>query len=145
VLDALDGAALRVLATLGPHLGTGDLRPPGNATLAGYLRHAAVLPHADLCVNHAGLGTIGAALTFGVPLVCLPLGRDQPGNAEAVAAVGAGRVVPPDAPADRIRATVLDVLEDDGCRRSAARLADEIRALDGPTVAAEAVESLLLL
>jgi MGT family glycosyltransferase len=141
VLDGLDGAPLRVVATLGPHLRPDGLRAPANATLSGYLRHAAVLPHADLCVNHAGLGSIGAALTFGVPLVCLPLGRDQPANAEAVAAVGAGRVLPPDAPADRLRATVLDVLEDDACRRNAARLAERIRSLDGPTRAAEAVES----
>ncbi len=143
VLDGLDGAAVTVLATLGPHLRAEDLRPPANATLTGYVRHAAVLPHADLCVNHAGLGSIGAALTYGVPLVCVPLGRDQPVNAEAVAAVGAGRVLAPDASADEVRAAVLDVLGDDACRRAAARLADEIRALDGPTRAAEAVESLL--
>jgi MGT family glycosyltransferase len=143
VLDALDGAPLRVLVTLGPHLRPEDLRVPENATLAGYVRHAAVLRHADLCVNHAGLGSIGAALSFGVPMVCLPLGRDQPANAEAVAAARVGRVVAPDAPADHLRATVLDVLADVACRRNAARLADRIRALDGPTRAAEAVESLL--
>ena len=94
VLDGLDGAAVTVLATLGPHLRAEDLRPPANATLTGYVRHAAVLPHADLCVNHAGLGSIGAALTYGVPLVCVPLGRDQPVNAEAVAAVGAAGCSP---------------------------------------------------
>ena len=143
LLDALDGAALRVLVTLGPHLRADEVTAPANATLAGYLRHAAVLPHADLCVNHAGLGTIGAALTYGVPLVCLPLGRDQPANAEAVTAVGAGRVLPADAPGDRIRATVLEVLEDDACRRTVARLADDIRAADGATAAVEAVEALV--
>ena len=143
VLDALAGAPVQVLATLGAHLQDEELRPPANATLTGYRRHAAVLPHADLCVNHAGLGTIGAALTFGVPLVCLPLGRDQPANAEAVATVGAGRTLSPDAPVDRIRAAVLDLLGDEACRSTAARLAEEIRALDGATAAAEAVEALL--
>jgi UDP:flavonoid glycosyltransferase YjiC (YdhE family) len=101
-----------------------------------------VLRHADLCVNHAGLGSIGAALSFGVPMVCLPLGRDQPANAEAVSAVGAGRVLPPDAPADRLRAAVLDVLGDDDARRAAARLAAIIGMGGGPTKAAEAVEEL---
>jgi UDP:flavonoid glycosyltransferase YjiC (YdhE family) len=143
VLDGLDGAPVQVLATLGPHLSAQELQGPANTTLTGYLRHAAVLPHADVCVNHAGLGSIGAALTFGVPLVCLPLGRDQPANAEAVAAARVGRVVAPDAPADHLRATVLGVLADVACRRNAARLADRIRALDGPTRAAEAIESLL--
>jgi UDP:flavonoid glycosyltransferase YjiC (YdhE family) len=143
VLDALHGAPVHVVATLGPHLRAEELRPSPNATLTGYVRHTAVLPHADLYLNHGGLGSIGAALTCGVPLVCLPLGRDQPVNAEAVVAVGAGRALPPDAPADRIRATVLEVLGDDACRRTVARLAGDIRALDGPTTAAEGVESLL--
>ena len=143
ILDGLAGAPVHVLATLGPHLRADELRAPGNAVLTGYLRHAAVLPHADLCVNHGGLGSIGAALTFGVPLVCVPLGRDQPVNAEAVAAVGVGRVVPPDAPADTLRVAVLDALADSRARRAATRLADRISALDGPTRAAEAVEALL--
>jgi MGT family glycosyltransferase len=143
VLDALDGAPVRVLVTLGPHLDGAELRVPANATLSGYRRHAALLPHAGLSVNHAGLGTIGAALAGGVPMVCLPLGRDQPANAEAAAAVGAARVLPPDAEPAVLRAAVLVTLADDHCRRAAARLAEEIRALDGPTRAAEAVESLL--
>jgi MGT family glycosyltransferase len=143
VLDALDGAPVRVLATLGPHLGAGDIRVPANATATGYRRHAAVLPHAGLSVNHGGLGTIGAALACGVPVLCLPLGRDQPSNAEAVAAVGAGRVLPPDAPSAGLREAVLTTLADDGSRRAATRLAEQIDALDGTTRAAEAVERLL--
>ncbi len=143
VLDALDGCPVRVLATLGPHLDAGSLRAPANATLAGYLRHAAVLPHAGAFVGHGGLGSIGAALAAGVPVVCLPLGREQPDNAEAVAAVGAGRVVAPDAPPTEIREAVLGVLEDEGCRATAARLAEVIRALDGRARAAREVEALL--
>jgi MGT family glycosyltransferase len=144
VLDALDGAPVRVLATLGPHLGAGDLRVPANVTVSGYLRHAAVLPHAGLSVNHGGLGTIGAALACGVPVVCLPLGRDQPANAEAVAAAGAARVLPPDAEPAVLRAAVLVTVADDDYRRAAGRLAEEIAALDGPTRAAEAVEEAVL-
>jgi MGT family glycosyltransferase len=144
VLDALDGAPVRVLVTLGPHLDAGHgLRAPANATLTGYRRHTAVLPHAGLSLNHAGLGTIAAALACGVPMVCLPLGRDQPSNAEAAAAVGAARVLPPDAEPAVLRAAVLVTLADEHHRRAAARAADEIRAVDGPRRAAEAVESLL--
>jgi MGT family glycosyltransferase len=143
VLDALDGAPVRVLVTLGPHLDGGALRVPANTTLTGYRRHGAVLPHAGLSVNHAGLGTIGAALACGVPMVCLPLGRDQPDNADAAAAVGAARVLPPDTEPAVLRAAVLVTLADDHCRRAAGRVADEIRALDGPARAAEAVGSLL--
>ena len=142
VLGALDGAPVRVLVTLGPHLDGGELRVPANAALSGYRRHAALLPHAGLSVNHGGLGTIGAALACGVPMVCLPLGRDQPANAEAAASVGAARVLPPDGEPAVLRAAVLVTLADDNYRRAAVRVADEIAALDGPTRAAEAVEQL---
>jgi len=72
------------------------------------------------------------------------LGRDQPANAEAVVAVGAGRVLPPDAPPEWLRATVVDALGDDAAHRSAARLAAVISAEGGPTRAAEVVEQVLV-
>ena len=43
-----------------------------------------MLPHAALVVTHAGWQTINAALADGVPLVCVPDGRDQPDNAARV-------------------------------------------------------------
>ena len=55
-----------------------------------YIPHRALLPHAQLVVTHGGIGTIMAAFDAGVPLVCLPLGRGQPGNAARVAELGAG-------------------------------------------------------
>ena len=43
-------------------------------------------------VSHGGAGSIRAALSAGVPLVVMPLFGDQPHNARAVAAAGAGIV-----------------------------------------------------
>ena len=65
---------------------------PTGVQLSGYVRHTAMLPWASAVVTHAGLGTVLAGLAHGLPLVCLPLGREQPANAEAVARVGAGVV-----------------------------------------------------
>ena len=79
-------------------------RGPAEPTVSGYVRHAAVLPHADLLVTHAGLGSVVAALAHGVPMVALPLDREQPDNARALARMGAGVALAPDAPADEIRA-----------------------------------------
>jgi len=36
-----------------------------------------VFPLADLVITHAGHGTLMRALSHGLPLVCLPMGRDQ--------------------------------------------------------------------
>jgi hypothetical protein len=110
VLDALADAPLQVQATVGAHLDPTSFEVPDNASVTGYVPHAAVLPHAAALVTHAGLGSVLAALSFGVPMVCLPLGREQPANAAAVERLGAGRVLPPDAGAGSIRAAVAGVL-----------------------------------
>ncbi len=143
LLDALADEPVRVLVMLGDHLDRGRLRLPGNATESGYVRHAAVLPHAALSVNHAGLGTVLAALAHGVPQVCVPLGREQPANARAVVRVGAGRVVASDAGPDVVRGAVRDVLGDEGYRASAERMAGLITPPGEAGSAELAISSLL--
>jgi UDP:flavonoid glycosyltransferase YjiC (YdhE family) len=85
-----------------------------------------VLPYADAVVTHAGHGTTVAALAHGVPLVCLPISRDQPDIAARVAWHKAGiRLRGPRTPT-RIAAAIARVLGDDAYRRSAGRLAAAI-------------------
>jgi UDP:flavonoid glycosyltransferase YjiC (YdhE family) len=107
VLDALSTLPVDVVATVPAHIDGATLRVPSNAQVLPLTRHAALLPHADLFVGHGGHGGIMAAMAFGVPIVCVPLDRDQPGNAEQVEAVGAGRTVAKDADA----ATMASVFE----------------------------------
>jgi hypothetical protein len=126
-LDALADAPVRVLAMPGPHLGAGP-RLPGNAVTTPYVRHAAVFPFADVVVTHAGLGTVLAGLAAGVPLVCVPLGREQPDNAAAVVRAGAGVTVASSAVAASLRAAVLGVLGDPAYRAAAAAASGSCRA-----------------
>ena len=79
-----------------------SIRPP-NVTVRGFVPHHLVLPHMAAVISHGGLSTITAALTAGVPLVCIPQGRDQSDNAERVAASGVGRAVATGAPRPRSR------------------------------------------
>lgn len=136
VLDALGAHSVRVFATVGDHLDPSAIAAPGNTVVSRYVRHAAVMPHADVFVTHAGLSGIGAALTFGVPMVCLPLGREQPDNAAAVQASGAGTVV---ALNGDVGAAVTEVLRDARYRDAAGRIAASIR----PDEAVGLVEALL--
>jgi UDP:flavonoid glycosyltransferase YjiC (YdhE family) len=106
VLDALGGCAVRGWLSLPSYVGPDEVRAPDNVTLSGYVRHAAVMPHADLLVTHAGLGSIGAALTFGVPMVCIPEDRDQPVNAAAVERLGLAQRLETDASPAAIRAAI---------------------------------------
>jgi MGT family glycosyltransferase len=127
VLDGLARAPVHVVATVGAHIDPAALRVPENARVTSYVRHAAVLPHADVFVGHGGHGGIMAAFAFGVPVVSLPLDRDQPHNAARVEAVGAGRTVSKDADpvtiADVVESVRLGRRERDGAARMAAAIA----------------------
>lgn len=120
LLDALADEPVEVLALLGDHLRPETFRSPPNALVRGYVRHASVFPTADVVVTHAGLGTVLAALRYGVPLLCLPLGREQPDNAKAVERLGAGLVLRADASEDDLRQAVRELIESD-LHRIAAR------------------------
>jgi MGT family glycosyltransferase len=120
VLDAGADLPVRVVATVGDHLDPGAFTAPANATVRSYVPHSSLLPHAALLVNHAGLGGVLAALTYGVPMVCIPLGRDQPANAAAVERVGAGITLAPEASVDEIRIAIAEVIDDDRYRKAAA-------------------------
>jgi MGT family glycosyltransferase len=137
VLDALADEPVHVFVTVGDHLDPGDFQDlPDNAVVASYVRHAAVLPYASVFVTHAGLSGIGAAMSCGVPMVCMPLGREQPDNAAHVEAAGLGRTVAPD---DDLRTVILDVIGDNKMHETAAHARD---ALD-PTAGVHAIEALL--
>jgi UDP:flavonoid glycosyltransferase YjiC (YdhE family) len=97
--------------TAGDRTGAGPRRDgalPANVTVTGYVRHTAVLPHADLLVTHAGLGSVVAALAHGVPMVTLPLDREQPENARAVVRFGAGLALSSDASVAELRDAFAD-------------------------------------
>jgi UDP:flavonoid glycosyltransferase YjiC (YdhE family) len=94
-------------------------------------------------VTHAGLGTVLASLAHGVPLVCIPLGREQPDNAAAVMRLGAGRVVPPAAGEEAVRDAVREVLADPAYRSAAAAVAATIPAPGEPSPAEDEIAALL--
>lgn len=141
-LEALDGLPLQGLLTTGPALVVDGLRIPDNVEVSAYLPHAAVLPHASLVITHAGFGTVQAALAEGVPLLCLPCGRDQPGNAAHIASLGAGTALPPTATVAEIRAAVIAALSGAELKARAQELASKLRAHDGVAATVVRVEAL---
>jgi MGT family glycosyltransferase len=143
VLDAIEPLPVRVLVTLGEHLEPAAFRTPDNAVLSGFVHHSAVLPDASLFIGHGGLGGISAALAHGVPVLSIPLGRDQPANAEHVEAVGAGRSVSKDASMDDVRAAVAGVLADASYREAAQRMASVIAGYGNGARAIDELEALL--
>jgi MGT family glycosyltransferase len=141
-LDALAGLDVEVVCTLGG-IQIDGLSAPPNASIFDWVSHRELLPSTDVVVTHAGLSTVMASLASGVPLVCLPMGREQPLNAERVATLGLGLDLPPTASADVIRDAVEAVLNDESFRQQAKSMAETIAGYGNGTVAVQELESLL--
>ena len=142
-LDACADLPVDVMATVSTTFDRSLLRVPPNAHLSGYVRHAAVLPHTSVFMTHAGLGSVGAALTFGVPMVCLPIFLEQPDNAAHVETLGAGRNLGSSATVDELRDAVRDVLSDDRYRKVAQSVAASLRTDGNGALAVTELEALL--
>src|SRR5215210_5775295 len=123
---ALGGLPVRGLVTTGPAVPAGSIDAPANVTVVERAPHSEVLRHACAVVTHAGHGTVIKSLAAGVPVVALPLGRDQLDNAARVAHHGAGLRLKPNAKPEVIARAVSRVLDEPSFRAVAGRLADEI-------------------
>ena len=142
ILQALAGLPVHVLATTGLEMDPAEVRAPDGMEVRRYLPHPTVLPHAALVVTHAGTGTLMAAFSNAVPLVCIPLGRDQPGNAARAAELGVALSLPGDAGPDQIRTAVGEALRSPSLRSSCASMAAAIAGYGAGSRAVEEVEAL---
>jgi UDP:flavonoid glycosyltransferase YjiC (YdhE family) len=141
-LDALSDMPVRVLVTLGPGIRPDDIRLPPNAVAEAWIPHDEAVPRCSIVITHAGHGTIMTALAAGVPLLCMPMGRDQHENAARVEACGAGRSIAEESDAAAIRAAIADILAEPSYRLAARRMASVIRGYDGGRRAVAELEAL---
>jgi MGT family glycosyltransferase len=142
ILDALAQVPARVLVTTGPAIDPKTLHAPANARVVGYVSHGDVLPKTSVVVTHSGLGTVMASLAHGVPLVCMPMARDQFFNAARVTELRAGCVVPVEADAGAVADAVTSVLTDPSLREGAKQMATVIAGYGGSVDAAVELERL---
>jgi UDP:flavonoid glycosyltransferase YjiC (YdhE family) len=143
-LDALDALPVSVLATTSGIFAPDRLRVPSNAIVHDYLPLDSALTTANLVVCHAGHGTTMAALTHGVPLLCIPgLGRDQQPIANRVNELGLGIALDPDADSQLIQDAATTILADQGYRERAREFAQQTGHLDGAENGANEVLALL--
>jgi MGT family glycosyltransferase len=133
-IEAVGRLPLRALITAGPVHVPSDRVPP-KVHIARFVPHASVLPQTAAVVTHGGHGTVMAALRHGLPLVCLPMGRDQGDVAARVAWHGAGIRLSARSRANKIAVAIEQVLEvpvfTAAARRLAAAIAEEEAAGGG--------------
>lgn len=113
---------------------------PGNPVIVSYAPQMKVLSRARLTLTHAGLNTVLDSLTFGVPLVAVPIAYEQGAIADRIRYSGVGEVLPLAAlTASNLREAVCRVLSNVSCLSNAARIACSIRQAGGVVKAADIV------
>jgi MGT family glycosyltransferase len=142
IVDALSTLPVRAILTTGPAVDPAELRAPGNVDVLRSAPHGPILQGARAVITHCGHGTTLKALTAGVPLVCIPMGRDQDDTAARVVHHGAGIRLRPAASVDAIRNATAQVLARDDYRNAARRLAVAIDAEHNPTAVVTEIEAL---
>jgi UDP:flavonoid glycosyltransferase YjiC (YdhE family) len=141
VCAAVAGRDVDAVLTLGPAVDRDAVRVPDGVEVLTVADHDALLPGCAAVISHGGLGTLLRALAHGVPLLLLPLGRDQAFNAGRVARFGAGLHLPAEAPVHEIRTALEALLVDSRFAASAAGLAERIAADHPDETAVEALEA----
>jgi UDP:flavonoid glycosyltransferase YjiC (YdhE family) len=133
VLAGLQKLLVNVVVTVGERVDPAELGPlPDHVRVEQFVPQELLLTRCDLLVSHGGSGSLMGALAHGLPSVLLPLGADQPYNAQRCLELGTARVLDPvTVTPEEVRMTVSAVLADGAYRRAAERVREEINALPG--------------
>ena len=143
IVAAVDGVPARFVVTTGHGIDPSSFRGGPNVQIVRTAPHSEVLRHASLAITHCGHGVTIKALAAGVPLVCLPMGRDQLDVAARVVHAGAGVRLDQAAPPDEIASAARRVLADDSYRDAAERIAAAIAEETASDMAVAEIEAVL--
>ena len=121
-IEGLGRLDARVLVTTGPAIDPASLPAAPNAVVLRSAPHTKLFPEAAVVLTHAGMGTVTRALAAGVPLVCLPMGRDQLDVAARVVHANAGVRLRPSAKPAAIAAAVERMIREPDFRNAARRI-----------------------
>lgn len=126
-LIALRDMDVRGLVTLGPAIDEERFDVPENVVVVKSAPHSQIFPMADLVITHAGHGTIMRSLQHGVPLICLPMGRDQDDNAVKIAYHGCGLKLKPGSGSVKIKKAIQKILMDKRFKKNAQNFQKELK------------------
>jgi MGT family glycosyltransferase len=121
---ALRQLPVRAVVTTGRAIDPAEIEAGPRIEVVQAAPHSSVLREASVVVTHAGHRTVLKSLAAGVPLVCIPMGRDQKDNTVRVLRLGAGvRLSKKSMPA-QIAAAIAEILERPQYAAAARRFAD---------------------
>jgi MGT family glycosyltransferase len=145
IAEACAGLPVQLVISLGGGIDRNRLGVlSGDPLVVNFAPQLELVKRAAVVISHAGINTSLESLAEGVPMVCIPMGNDQPGVASRVAMRGAGLVVGlRRLNAKRLRSAVRAVLEDESYRRAARNMQASIQQIDGLDLAADIIEDVL--
>ncbi len=144
ILHGLSEERVNLILVVGHSVDPESLGPrPEHVHVERFVPQTSVLPHCDAVITHGGYNTVGEALAEGLPMLTIPVGVDQPINAERCVALGVGlRLLPEEVTPAAIRAGVRDLLDDARYRSNAQRIRREIESMPAIEGAVEHLEKL---
>jgi len=135
VIDAMAGLPVRGLVALGPALEHAQFNIPSNVTVRRSIPYSQVFPLASAVITQCGHGTVMRALAIGVPILGIPFGRDEDGNARRIEALGAGLQLDKQTTVETIRKAVQRILDEamfrDNARKLGRALSEEAKNSTG--------------
>lgn len=141
VTEAFDGEDISVVMVSDPDLFE---YIPDNFMVCEYVPQLALLPHIDAVVCHGGHNTVCETLSYGKPLVVLPIAYDQSYVAGCVTNSGSGiRLNFNRFKAQQLKEAVYTVLEDSQYRDNAAIVQKSFLEAGGVIKAATLMENIL--
>lgn len=119
---------------------------PGSPLVVEYAPQLQVLAKASLTITHGGLNTVLDSLSYGVPLVAIPITFEQPGTGTRIRWTGTGEVIPlAHLNVPTLQAAIQRVLTEDTYFKNASRLQQAIQQAGGVKRAADIVEQVVSL
>ena len=132
---------VRVVMSIGSSVSEASLGPrPSNIFVAPSVPQLEVLQRASVFVSHGGMNSVSESLYHGVPLVMVPQMGEQEIVARQVERLGAGvYLAKKDVTPDRLRESVLRVLNEGRFRAQAALVRASFEGAGGVERAADAI------
>jgi MGT family glycosyltransferase len=144
IAQGLGTLPISAVLTTGRAVEPSQIPAPPNVQVVRAAPHRKVLAEASVVVTHAGHGIVMKSLAAGVPMVCMPMGRDQKDNAARVLRLGAGVRIGKRSTPDRIAAAVTEVMDHAHYRAAVRHFAHVLaEEADSRPSGADEVEALL--
>ena len=144
IIEGLRDLPVNLIVTVGEDVDVCDFgEQPPNVHIEQFIPQEAILAYCNLVINHAGSGSLNGAIARGLPVIVVPLGADQPYNAQRCIDVGIGEALDASAVTpEGVRAIAQRLLGDRSYHEQAQRLREELLELPGPELAVQRIEQL---